>query len=106
MKIIAKLLMFIFVSFLITPPIINVIEGNKDTSAFCNFSEEEKIKKIITAIIIFDVTNATANLSQLNCKLIFSTTCPITIKFPPKFLFQHPNKFNYFDINFVKSIQS
>ena len=106
MKIIAKLLLFVFVSFLITPLISSIIDRDKDISTFYSFSTEEKIQKKIIAIISFEAISATANLSPLNCKLIFSKTCPITIKFPRKHLFHHPNKFNHFDFNFSKSIHS
>lgn len=72
MKIIASLLLFIFVSFLVTPAVISVIEKDVDMSAFYSFSEEEKTHKEIKAIISFDVTSSIVYLSQLNCRLIFS----------------------------------
>ncbi|HQZ23922.1 MAG TPA: hypothetical protein PLD18_01360 [Flavobacterium sp.] len=72
MKIIASLLLFIFVSFLITPAVISVIEKDADMSAFYSFSEEEKTQKEIKAIISFDVTSSAVDLSQLNCSPIFS----------------------------------
>jgi hypothetical protein len=72
MKIIAQLLLFVFVSFLITPAIICVIEKDADVSAFYSFSEEEKTQKEIKAIINFDVTSTSVDLSQLNSKLIFT----------------------------------
>jgi len=78
MKIIASLLLFIFVSFLITPTVISVIERDADMSAFYSFSEEEKTQKEIKAIISFDVTSSVVDLSQLNCSPIF-----------PECLFKH-----------------
>ena len=72
MKIIAQLLLFVFVSFLITPAIICVIEKDADVSAFYSFSEEEKTQKEIKAIINFDVTSTSVDLSQLNSELIFT----------------------------------
>ena len=72
MKIIAQLLLFVFVSFLITPAIICVIEKDADVSAFYSFSEEEKTQKEIKAIINFDITSTSVDLSQLNSKLIFT----------------------------------
>lgn len=72
MKIIAQLLLFVFVSFLITPAVICVIEKDADVSAFYSFSEEEKTQKEIKAIINFDVTSTSIDLSQLNSKLIFT----------------------------------
>ncbi|TRX23387.1 hypothetical protein FNW25_13375 [Flavobacterium franklandianum] len=72
MNIIARLLLFIFVSFLITPAVISVIEKDADTSAFYSFSEEEKTHKEIKAIINFDVTCTAVDLSQLNYSSIFT----------------------------------
>ena len=72
MKIITQLLLFVFVSFLITPAVICLIEKDADVSAFYSFSEEEKTQKEIKAIINFDVTSTSVDLSQLNSKLIFT----------------------------------
>jgi hypothetical protein len=72
MKIIAKLLLFLFASFLITPTVVCVIKKDTDISAFYSFSEEEKIQKEIKAIINIDLVSAPIDLSQLNSKLIFS----------------------------------
>lgn len=72
MKIIASLLLFLFVSFLITPAVISIIEKDADISAFYNFSEEEKSQKEIKAIIYFEVTSSTVDLSRLNAMTIFS----------------------------------
>jgi hypothetical protein len=72
MKIIAKLLLFVFVSFLITPAVISVIERDADISAFYSFSEEEKTLKEIKAILSFDDASSSVDLSQLNCRPIFA----------------------------------
>jgi hypothetical protein len=72
MKIIVQLLLFFFVSFLITPTIISVIEKDADISAFYNFSEEEKSQKEIKAIINLDLVQVPIDLTQLNCRLICS----------------------------------
>lgn len=72
MKIIAQLLLFVFVSFLVTPTIVSVIKKDADISAFYSFSEEEKTQKEIKAIINFEVVCTPLDLSQLNCRLIFS----------------------------------
>ncbi len=72
MKIIAKLLLFVFVSFLITPAVISVIERDADISAFYSSSEEEKTQKEIKAIISFGVNCTAVDASQLNCSPIFS----------------------------------
>ena len=72
MKIIAQLLLFVFVSFLITPTIVSIIKKDADISAFYSFSEEEKTQKEIKAIINTEITCEPIDLSQLNCRLIFS----------------------------------
>ncbi len=72
MKIIASLLLFIFVSFLVTPAVISVIEKDVDMSAFYSFSEEEKTHKEFKAIINLEAACAVVDLSQLDCRLIFS----------------------------------
>jgi len=72
MKIIAQLLLFVFISFLITPAVICLIEKDADVSAFYSVSEEEKTQKEIKAIINFDATSTSIDMSQLNSKLIFT----------------------------------
>jgi len=72
MKIIARLLLFIFVSFLITPTVICVIKKDLDISAFYSFSEEEKAQKEIKAILNFDIEITSKDLLRLNCKIILS----------------------------------
>lgn len=72
MKIIAQLLLFVFVSFLITPVVISAMKKNADTSAFYGFSDEEKMQKEIQAIISFDIASTPVNLFQLHSISIFS----------------------------------
>ena len=72
MKIIAQILLLIFVGFLITPTIVSLIKKDVDISAFYSFSEEEKPQKEMNAIIILEVPSASLDLSQLNCSPIFS----------------------------------
>ena len=72
MKIIAQLLLFAFVSFLITPTIVCLIEKDADISTFYSFSEDEKVQRDIIAIVNIDLVSTSADLSQLNNKLIFS----------------------------------
>jgi hypothetical protein len=72
MKIIAQLLLFLFVSFLITPTIVRLIEKDADISTFYSFSEDEKVQKEIIAIVNIDLISTSPDLSQLNNKLIFS----------------------------------
>lgn len=72
MKTIARLLLFLFLSFLITPTVVCVIEKNADVSFFYSFSEEEKTQKEIKAVNFIDIEITSIDLSQLNCKIIFS----------------------------------
>ena len=80
MKIIAQLLLFVFVSFLITPTIVSVIQKDADISAFYSFSEEEKAQKEIKAIINYELTPGIVDLSNLNYRSMF-----------PEILFKHDN---------------
>jgi hypothetical protein len=41
MKLIAKIILFVFVTFLTTPTIVTLIEQNTDISMFYSFAEEE-----------------------------------------------------------------
>jgi hypothetical protein len=52
MKITAHILLFVFISFLLTPTIVSIIEKDSDTSTFFSFSEEEKAHKEIKAVFI------------------------------------------------------
>jgi hypothetical protein len=72
MKMMAKLLLFVFITFLATPTIVSVIKKGADTSVFYSFSEEEKAHKEIKAIFYFDIVNAPVLLSSLNSGLIHS----------------------------------
>lgn len=46
MKLIAKFILFVFVTFLSTPTIVTLIEKNTDISMFYSFAEEENHKDI------------------------------------------------------------
>jgi hypothetical protein len=72
MKIMAQILLFVFITFLVTPTVVSVIEKSADMSVFYSFSEEEKAHKEIKAVFNFDYSNAPINLSQLNSGLIHS----------------------------------
>lgn len=72
MKIIAQLLLFVFISFLITPAVICLIEKDADVTVFYGFSEDEKTQKEIKAIIDLDARSTSIDLSQLNSKLILT----------------------------------
>jgi hypothetical protein len=72
MKITAQILLFVFITFLITPTIVSVIKKSADISVFYSFSEEEKTHKEIKAVFNSDVVIAPVNLSQLDSDLIQS----------------------------------
>lgn len=72
MKILAQILLFVFITFLVTPTIISVIEKSADTSVFYSFSEEEKANKEIKAVFNFDVASDPIFDSNLNSGLIHS----------------------------------
>jgi hypothetical protein len=72
MKIMAKLLLFIFITFLVTPTIISVIKKDADTSLFYSFSEEEKSHKEIKAVFSSDFPNTPIVFSKFNSSLIHS----------------------------------
>ena len=72
MKIVAQILMFVFITFLVTPTVVSVIEKSADISVFYSFSEEEKSHKEIKAVFNFDYPNPPANLSQLNSGMLHS----------------------------------
>ena len=46
MKLIAKFILFVFVTFLTTPTIVTLIEQNTDISMFYTFAEEENHKDL------------------------------------------------------------
>ncbi len=46
MKLIAKIILFVFVMFLTTPTIVTLIEQNTDISMFYSFAEEENHKDL------------------------------------------------------------
>ena len=46
MKLIAKIILFVFVTFLTTPTIVTLIEQNTDISMFYSFAEEENHKDL------------------------------------------------------------
>ncbi len=72
MKIMAQLLLFIFITFLATPTIVSVIKKSADTSLFYSFSEEEKSHKEVKAIFNFDIVSTPVLLPNLNSGIIHS----------------------------------
>lgn len=72
MKITAQILLFVFITFLVTPTIVSVIKKSADMSVFYSFSEEEKAHKEIKAVFNSDVVIYPVNLSRLDSGLIHS----------------------------------
>jgi len=72
MKILAQILLFVFITFLVTPTIVSVIAKSANMSVFYSFSEEEKAHKEIKVVFNFDLVSTPVNLSQLNSGLIHS----------------------------------
>lgn len=72
MKIVAPVLLFLFISFLITPTIVSIIEKDADTSIFYSFSEEEHSLKGIKAIFNFNAQFELMPFWSNNSSLILS----------------------------------
>ncbi|MFV8325478.1 hypothetical protein [Flavobacterium sp. ZS1P14] len=72
MKLIAQILLFVFIAFLLTPTIVSAIQKSSDTSITYSFSEEEQLHKQIKAICHFDIAYEIINLSELTSSLILS----------------------------------
>lgn len=51
MKLVARILLFIFIAFLSTPTIVTVMKKSSDTSIFFSFSEEEHSHKELKAAV-------------------------------------------------------
>jgi hypothetical protein len=72
MKLISKILILIFVTFLLTPSIVSVIDKSSDTSFFYNMSEEEHPKKEVKNYIFNSFNYEILILSKLTSKIILS----------------------------------
>lgn len=72
MKLISKILILIFITFLLTPAIVSVIDKSKDTSVFYNLSEEEPSKKEVKNYICYSFKHEILILSKLTSKIILS----------------------------------
>lgn len=73
MKTTARMLMFVFMLFLVTPTVVSVLEKNADISIFYSVSEEEKSHKEIKALVYPDHSNSSSfHLSQINSGIIHS----------------------------------
>jgi hypothetical protein len=89
MKIMAQLLLFVFMTFLFTPTIISVIEKSTDTSLFYSFAEEEKSHTEVKAVFNNDFATNPVIFSKINSSLIHSENlskhdkCASKIFIPP-----------------------
>lgn len=75
MKTIAQLLLFVFITFLVTPTIVSVIEKSTDLSSLYDCSEEEQSQKEMKDIKIvfdFDIEYIPNEFYSLNSSLIHS----------------------------------
>tara|TARA_R110000868_G_scaffold68390_8_gene202231 strand:+ start:147 stop:431 length:285 start_codon:yes stop_codon:yes gene_type:complete len=63
MKLIARLLLFLFIAFLSTPTIVRMIEKSCDTSVIFSMTEEEHAKKEFK---VFDYYNELQDVSLLS----------------------------------------
>jgi len=72
MKIAVKLLLIVFLTFLMTPTIVCVLEKSTDVSAFYSLSEEELAHKEIKAAFYFETSHEIINLARLTSSLILS----------------------------------
>jgi hypothetical protein len=72
MKIVAQVLLFVFIAFLLTPTIVSVIEKDADTSIFFSSCEEEHSMKNIKAIFDFNPSFELFHFLNNNSSLILS----------------------------------
>lgn len=72
MKIVASVLLFVFIAFLVTPTIVSLIEKDADTSIFYSFSEEEHSPKGVKAIFDFNNLYELLPFRSTNSSLILS----------------------------------
>ncbi|UQD56562.1 hypothetical protein [Flavobacterium sp. K5-23] len=72
MKFAVQLVLFLFITFLLTPTIVRLVEENTDTSYFYSMSEEERTYKEITADYNFDIDVEFMNFLPLTSSLIQS----------------------------------
>lgn len=92
MKMIAKILLFVFITFLVTPTVVSVIKKGIDTSQFYSFSEEEISHKQIKAIFNSDVVTPPIHLSQLTSSLILSENLSKHDKISSKIVIPPPDE--------------
>lgn len=92
MKLSPQIVLFVFITFLITPTIVSVIEKNANMSVFYSFSEEEKANKEIKAIFNFDNKNIPNAFSSLNFSLIHSENLSKHDKIAPNIFISPPEQ--------------
>jgi hypothetical protein len=71
MNIIAKITLFFFIAFLLTPTIVCVLDNSEETSLSFDFSDEEKSDKEIKVIFYSEIIFQTTPLMELVSSLIF-----------------------------------
>jgi hypothetical protein len=72
MKIIAQILMFVFIAFLLTPTVVSLIEKDADISVFYSLSEEEHSQKEVKAIFNYTTSFEVATVLSAETSLILS----------------------------------
>lgn len=95
MKLTAQILLFIFVTSLITPTVVRVIQKDADISLFYSFSEEEKDQKIIKTIFNLEIACDPDNISQLNFSLILSENLSKLDKISSEIFIPPPEQVQY-----------
>lgn len=93
MKIIARIILFLFVAFLLTPTIVCAIEKSTDTSVFYSFSEEEQMQKDMKVIFHFEVVYQAINIPKLDATLIHSENLLKHDKIASKIVIPPPKRF-------------
>ncbi|MFV8443099.1 hypothetical protein [Flavobacterium sp. LB2P44] len=72
MKMISKIFLIIFITFLVTPTIVTVIEKSADISIFYSMSEEEHVHKEIKTFFYLEYTPDLINPIKLSSNVILS----------------------------------
>lgn len=72
MKFIAKLFLIVFLTFIVTPTIVSILEKNADVSVFYNLSEEENAHKVFKEICAIPTSNEIFYFQPYYSSLIIS----------------------------------
>lgn len=72
MKLISKILFLIFITFLITPAIITVIEKSADISIFYSMTEEEHVHKDMKTFFYLDNSSVVFVATKLSSGAVLS----------------------------------